>query len=138
MIAFRIIGRFDPRPLAAIDHDEGGSPGRGLRRAAAARLGEIRRRFAELIGSEIPIVRQVVPRLPRGGAELAREVDALDMIRRFGTLAAVMFGDQRRQCKRRALACGGAIGYGLHPPPGECGVEPGGALRLPAYPEVPE
>ena len=46
-----------------------------------------------LIDAEFAAVRPVLPTFPTGRTELASEVEALDMIRRFRVFTAVMLGD---------------------------------------------
>src|SRR5438105_6370732 len=136
-VALRIVGRHDQGPLPAIDHDKGRALG-GCRLAAAAGSGKVGGHPGELSGTEIAAARQVLPPLPAGRAEFAGEIEALDMVGIFATLAAVMLGNQRRQSDRGALAFGPPITNRHDVPSRKGGVEPCRAAFLSTLPKVSE
>src|SRR4029077_6854482 len=121
-VAGGVRGRDDPGPLAAIDQDHRCA----LRRrslTAPAGGGEGVGDLRHLGGAELAIAANVLPALPARSAELAGEIEALDMIGVVAALAAIMVRDQRPQGDRPALAGGHAVAKRRDVPDGERGVE---------------
>src|SRR5437764_1921773 len=91
-------------PFAAIDQHHRRAALRHGRCAASPGRSKCPGGVSHLRGVELAIAVRILPTLPAGAAELAREIEALDVIGIAGPGAAVMVRDQRRQRHRRALS----------------------------------
>src|SRR2546423_2472308 len=96
--------RDDAGPLGPIAQHHRGAALRHGRCAASPGRSKCPGGVSHRRGAELAIAVRILPTLPAGAAELAREIEALDVIGIAGPGAAVMVRDQRRQHHRRALS----------------------------------
>src|SRR5438270_7762726 len=96
--------RDDAGPFAAIDQHHRRAALRHGRCAASPGRSKCPGGLGYRRGAELAIAVRILPTLPPRPAELAREIEALDVIGIAGPGAAVMVRDQRRQHHRRALS----------------------------------
>src|SRR5438045_4133980 len=137
-VASGIGWRDDAGPFAAIDQHHRRAALRHGRCAASPGRSICPGGVSHLRGAELAIAVRILPTLPAGAAELAREIEALDVIGIAGPGAAVMVRDQRRQRHRRALSRHRAIMERRDMPPCVGCTEPDGARLLAADSQIAE
>src|SRR5436305_13820185 len=125
-------------PFAAIDQHHRRAALRHGRLAASPGRSKCPGSVSHRRGAELPVAVRILPTLPAGAAELAREIEALDVIGIAGPGAAVMVRDQRRQRHRRALSRHCAIAERRDMPPCVGRTEAGGATLLAADSQIAE
>src|SRR5439155_4717745 len=95
-VAGRIGGRLDAGPFAAIDQDQRRAAARRLGHAASPGGGKPRRRLGDFRDTGARIAVGDLPALPAGAAELAGEIEALEVMGSRPARAPVMVGNQCR------------------------------------------